>query len=227
MSHLKCTVGLKQIKIRKLAKLIGKLVAAFPASMYGSLYFRNLEKDKNLGLNNANGNYNGYTTISESSKHEMLWWIQNLPHMFNVINHKNPSVHIYSDASNHAWGSYMCNKETGGHWDESEIDCHINIKEILAVKFSLKSFVSHFKSISVKIYIDNTTIVAAIRHMGTSHSDIINKYIKDVWEWCIERDIWLIPTYVCSRDNFADLPSRKTYLDGEWCLILTFSIRQC
>ena len=135
--------------------------------------------------------------------------------MFNVINH-NPPVYIYSDASNDAWGSYMCNKETGGHWDESEIDCHINIKEILAVKFSLKRFVSHFKSISVKIYIDNTTIVAAIRHMGTSHSDIINKYTRDVLEWCIERDIWLIPTYVCSRDNFADLPSRKTYLDREW-----------
>ena len=112
----------------------------------------------------------------------------------------------------------MCNKETGGHWDESEIDCHINIKEILAVKFSLNSFVSHFKSISVKIYIDNTTIVAAIRHMGTSHSDIINKSTKDVWEWCIERDICLIPTYICSRDNFADLPSRKTYLDGKWML---------
>ena len=138
--------------------------------------------------------------------------------MFNVINHKNPSVYIYSDASNHAWGSYMCNKETGGHWDESEIDCHISIKEILAVKFSLKSFVSNLKSISVKIYIDNTTIVAAIRHMGSSHSDIINKYTKDMWEWCIERDIWLIPTYVCSRDNFADLPSRETYLDGEWML---------
>ena len=30
---------------KKLAKLIGKLVAAFPASMYGPLYFRNLEKD--------------------------------------------------------------------------------------------------------------------------------------------------------------------------------------
>ena len=145
MSYLKCTVGLKQIKIRKLAKLIGKLVAAFPASMYGPLYFRNLEKDKNLGLNNANGNYNGYTTISESSKHKMLWWIQNLPHMFNVINHKNPSVYIYSDASNHARGSYMCNKETGGHWDESEIDCHINIKEIMAVKFSLKKFCFSFQ----------------------------------------------------------------------------------
>ena len=45
ISYLKCAVGLKQIKIRKLAKLTGKLVATFPASMYGPLYFRNLEKD--------------------------------------------------------------------------------------------------------------------------------------------------------------------------------------
>ena len=88
----------------------------------------------------------------------------------------------------------------------------------MAVYFSLKSFASKFNSISVKLCIKNTTIVAAIRHMGTSHSDIINRYTKYVSEWCIQRDIWLIPTYVCSKDNFADAPSRKLYLDGEWML---------
>ena len=54
-----------------------------------------------------------------------------------------------------------------------------------------------------------------------------------MWEWCIERDIWLIPTYVCSRDNFADLlmsavgiilltypPEKHTWM-GNGCLILT------
>ena len=138
--------------------------------------------------------------------------------MFNVIHHKTPSVCIYSDASNLAWGSSLGEQETGGHWNDAEINYHINTKEILAVYFSLKSFASKFKSISVKLCIDNTTIVAAICHMGTSHSDIINGYTKYVWEWCIQRDIWLIPTYVCSKDNFADAPSRKLYLDGEWML---------
>ena len=64
--------------------------------------------------------------------------------------------------------------------------------------------------------IDNTTIVGTIRLMGISHSDIINRYTKYVWEWCIQRDIWLIPTYVCSEDNFANAPSRTLYLDGGW-----------
>ena len=121
----------------------------------------------------------------------------------------------------------MCNKETGDHWNESEIDCHINIKEILAVKFSLKSFVSHFKSISVKIYIDNTTIVAAIRHMGTSHSDIINKYTKDVWNGAMRETsgLYLLMSAV-GIILLTCLPEKHTWM-GNGCLILTFSIRQC
>ena len=88
----------------------------------------------------------------------------------------------------------------------------------MAVYFSLKSFASKCKSFSVKLCLNFTTIVAAIRYMGTSHSDIINRYSKCIWEWCIQRDIWLIPTYVCSKDRFADAPSRKLYLDGAWIL---------
>ena len=121
----------------------------------------------------------------------------------------------------------MCNKETGDHWDESEIDCHINIKEILAVKFSLKSFVSHFKSISVKIYIDNTTIVAAIRHMGTSHSDIINKYTKDVWNGTLRETSGLYLLMSAVGIILLTCPPEKHTWMGNGCLILTFSIRQC
>ena len=137
--------------------------------------------------------------------------------MFSVIHQKTPSVCIYSDASNLAWVSSLGEQETGGHWNDSEINYHIKTKEILPVYFSLKSFASKLR-VSVKLCIDNTAKVAAIRHMGTSHSDIINRYTKYIWEWCIQRDIWLIPIYVCNEDNFADAPSRKLYLDGEWML---------
>ena len=91
-------------------------------------------------------------------------------------------VCICSDASNLTWGSSLGEQETGEHWNDSEINFYINTKEILAVYFSLKSFASKFKSVSVKLCIDNTTIVAAICHMGASHNDIINKYTKYTWE---------------------------------------------
>ena len=105
----------------------------------------------------------------------MQWWMENLPHMFNVLHYKTPSVCIYSDASNLAWGSSSGEKEAGEHWNDYEINYLMNTKEVLAVYFSLKSFASKFECVSVKLCIDNTTIVRAIRQIGTSHSDIINR----------------------------------------------------
>ena len=55
LSLLKHNIMKNVIKIRVLARIIGKLVAAFPASMYGPLHFRKLEKDKTVALEKANG----------------------------------------------------------------------------------------------------------------------------------------------------------------------------
>ena len=46
----------------------------------------------------------------------------------------------------------------------------------------------------------------------------LNEKRKNIWEWCIQRDIWLIPTYVKSSQNKADQRSRKIYTQGEWKL---------
>ena len=140
LSLLKPNIRKNVIKIRELARIIGKLEAAFPASMCGPLHSSNLEKDKTVTLERENGNYEAYITLSNSSKQEVQWWMENLPHMFNVIHHKTPSVCIYSDASNLVWGCLLGEKEAGGHWNDTEINYHMNTKEILAVYFSLKSF---------------------------------------------------------------------------------------
>ena len=71
LSLLKHNIRKNVIKIKELARITGKLVAAFPASMYGLLHFRNLEKDKTVALEKANGNYEAYSTLSNSSKQEM------------------------------------------------------------------------------------------------------------------------------------------------------------
>ena len=48
LSLLKHNIRKNVIKIRVLARIIGKLVAAFPASMYGPLRSRKLERTKQL-----------------------------------------------------------------------------------------------------------------------------------------------------------------------------------
>jgi hypothetical protein len=63
-------------KIRNVAKVIGKLVAAFPAVQYGPLHYRALEKDKTEALKFSHGHFDRYMFISNDAKEELQWWIQ-------------------------------------------------------------------------------------------------------------------------------------------------------
>ena len=63
-------------------------------------------------------------------------------------------------------------------------------------------FKTHYNT-HVRILTDNTTAIAVLNHMGTSHSDPCNRLGKEIWEWCIDRNIWLsaahIPGFTISR----------------------------
>ena len=54
---------------------------------------------------------------------------------------------------------------------------------------------------------DNITAVNVINHMGTSHPVSCNSLAKEIWEWCIARDIWLSVWL-----RFADIPGKQNSL---------------
>ena len=214
------TIAKTFIKIRKLSQVIGKIVAALPGSMYGALYYRHIELNKQHELKHAKGNYEGYVNITKESLSELTCWKENLPNMYQKINHEPPTVTLYSDASSLGWGgeAYMRDQNTGGNWSVNEVTYHINIKEMLAVKFALNSFVKEFSNVSIKIFIDNTTVISVLKNMGTSHNFHLNSICKQIWEWCKDRNIWLFPVYINTKENLADRSSRITYIQAEWML---------
>ena len=66
---IKETLAMKHLTIRDLAKIIGKLVAAFPGCLYGPLHYRCLELDKTIALNKENGNFDALITMSDVARH--------------------------------------------------------------------------------------------------------------------------------------------------------------
>ena len=54
--------------------------------------------------------------------------------------------------------------------------------------------------------------------MGTSHNFHLNSICKQIWEWCKDRNIWLFPVYINTKENLADRSSRITYIQAEWML---------
>ena len=214
------TASKKQsISIRDLAKVIGKIVAAFPAVMFGPLHYRQMEKEKKLALKQNFGNFDKPMTLSPQAKEELDWWIENIDSAYNVIEQNDPSITITSDASKIGWGCACDQEKSGGVWLPEEREFHINYLELKAAWFALKSFATQVKGKHVRLMLDNTTAVACINHMGTSHSDTCNGLAHTIWQWCIDKEVWLSAAHIPGVENTtADEESRKENLDAEWKL---------
>ena len=124
-------------------------------------------------MKNSKGNYESYVKVFHESKSELNWWIQNI--QFSV-KHFVPSAAtqvIYSDVSDIGWGAWENERYTGRNWSKLERIYHINLKEMIAVEFSLKSYARKYQVI--RLYIDKTCVVSILENMGTSHNKDINK----------------------------------------------------
>ena len=68
----------QQISIRELARILGNIVASFPAVTFRPLHYRHLERDKISGLKYHKGNVEGKISLSVKAVSEIHWWINNI-----------------------------------------------------------------------------------------------------------------------------------------------------
>ena len=117
------------VTIRFLSKLIGNLVAAFPAVTLGPFYYRALETDKANALQQSSGNYDASVRLSNEVKRELCWWITNIMSSLQHIHVSDPDITIYTDSNTLEWGVTDGNNPSGGRWEADEIN-YINVLEL-------------------------------------------------------------------------------------------------
>ena len=108
---------------------------------------------------------------------------------------------------------------TGGQWAEWEQEIHINILELKAALFGIKSLAKGFSHI--RLMIDNTTAVAYINKMGGTKSKACNELAQQIWQWAISTNTWLSAAHIPGMDNVgADFQSRNFSIQksSEWTL---------
>ena len=114
---------------------------------------------------------------------------------------------------------------SGGKWLPEESSFYINYLELKAVYFAPKRFQGEIVGKHARIMIDNTTAVACINHMGTSHSESCNMMTQTIWHWYTENDVWLSAAFIPGKENTAaDKESRAINLDME---VGPYSILSC
>ena len=212
-------LNLRKIKIRFLAKILGKFSSSLIGAPLGKLHYRSLERTKIQALKVHKGNYEKFTDLTDSCKKELTWWKNNIFNSESPILRDNPTHTLSTDASLLGWGASFENESTGGQFNLEECKLHINVLELKAVLFGLQSFCYSFSNSHILLKIDNTSAVTSINKMGSLRSLEMDNVVQQIWYWAIHRNIWLTATHVPGKENVeADKESRKQEQRTEWML---------
>jgi hypothetical protein len=209
--------------IREVSRVIGLFVAAFPAVIYGPLYYRKLDFDKTQALKLNKGNFDAHIKLSDKSLFEITWWMDNIYNAYAPIMCSNkPDIVLETDSSLKGWGCFnkTNNSTIGGEWAANEKKhMHINALELKAAFLSLQAFCSLETNKHIHLMMDNITAVAYVREMGGSKSICCNDLAYEIWQFAKNRGLWLSASYIKGNLNIiADKMSREFQRDLEYKL---------
>ncbi|KAK2553710.1 hypothetical protein P5673_024939, partial [Acropora cervicornis] len=190
-------------QISEVASVVGLMVSCFPGVKYAPLFYRALENDKTDALKKTGWNNDEHMQISDLTKKDLSWWLENVDH--------DPCPIIPKEPSKDGEVSLIILSTTyNGRWSPQESAYHINYLEIKAVLFDLKSLCSKFKHCSIKVLSDNQTAVAYLRNMDGTHSRDCNQITRETILWCEDRGMSLTITRLSGKLNVeADKISRE------------------
>ena len=151
----------EKITLRTLASVIGNFVASFPAVPLGPFFYRNLEKQKILGLKLHNGKFDANITLNVESKKENYWWKNNIIKSFAPPNIPDPDITTYTDASLTGWAITDSKTPSGGRWNENKIT-QINVLELKAIQFGVLTYCKDKNFKHLRTMSDNTTAIVYI-----------------------------------------------------------------
>ena len=175
---------------RSLSRLLGKMNATNCVIPPAPLFCRHMQMKLTQVLSMSNQSYETPITLSEECKEELLWWDGHMGR-WNGRSLLKQEIHmtIDSDASKMGWGASCSNLRTGGPWSSQEKSMHINCLELLAATLAIQTFLKGKSRLSVLLRIDNTSAVAYINNLGGTVSKELASLAKNLWMWCLERNI--------------------------------------
>lgn len=214
-----CNTALQEKKhsVRFVAHVVGTFQSYSVAVDYGLNHIKKLEQDNIQALKRFKGNFDAKFFLSTGAKEDIKWWQSHVQKAQGKIRTANPDFTLTADASNIGWGAFTGERKVQCKWSDSQLDVHINGKELLAIFLGLRNICIDKQDCLIHIKTDNTTAMAHVNKMGGVKSEMCNFIACKIWEWCEQKNIWLYATHIPGQDNaLADSLSRKFSSSVEW-----------
>ena len=193
------------------------------------MHYRALERDKLRGLG-SDMNFDNKVRLSAVGKQEIEWWIKNVA----VKNGKRirpvqVSKRCCSDASLEGYGGIDLESHihTNGRWNYQESQHGINYLELLAIFYALQAFYNECRDVHIEIQSDSVSAITYVNNFGGMNSIAMDDLSKQIWEWCLCRNIYISAIHVPGSLNSADFYSRNFSDSTEWMLKMDIFERLC
>ena len=108
--------------------------------------------------------------ISSAGKEDIVWWYKIIVNAFNFISRGNCEFVLKTDACLIGWGAISNSMSAKGVFTFDKSNCYINVLELKAVHFGLRSLCRYLKEKHIKILTENTTAVHGIKNMNSCKS---------------------------------------------------------
>jgi hypothetical protein len=149
----------KRISIRRVARVIGLLVAVLPASKFGKAHYRSLERAKIAALAGSI-NFERQCRWPKWCLEDLKWWRDSPSGWKCSFETRVPSITVITDASLEGWGAICGDQEIFGPW-ESEGEDRIDELELLTVLYAIQCWSEEWPTGStVQLWCDNQVAVA-------------------------------------------------------------------
>ena len=218
-----CSTLLSQrdVSVRELSRLIGKLTASIQAVFPAPLHYRNLQQLKHQALS-RDRSFDSRISLSIEAIDELRWWLAHLDAWNGrTLLHPSPDLIIKTDASRLGCGAVCQGVRIGGLWSQMEQKLHINCLELLAGSFAIKRFTKNWLCVHVRPRMDNTFAVVYLNRLGGTRSLVLSNLALALWEWALTRNIFLSAEHIAGNLNVsADWQSRNFLDSSNWKLCL-------
>jgi len=95
-------------------------------------------------------------------------------------------VVLQTNASKKGRGAFFQGIRTWGAWSREEENFHINVLELLAIKYAILSICQERKVKSLHIQVDNKVALSYLLKMGGTTSICMTKYQKKFGDSCFK-----------------------------------------
>ena len=204
-------LDLKRATKRRLLSLIGKLAFAAKVVRSGRAFLGRL-----LGIAKQAKALHHHVRLTEEARADLLWWHQciashNGIYYYGVDWSGDDVIHIYTDASNTAFGG-VCNSEWfqiayQGRFQKL-LERSINWREFHAAVVALATWAKSLRGKPVVFHIDNTTVCCILNKLYSP----VKELMYFAREWCLlieQYNISVAVVYIDTKSNLdADDLSR-------------------